>query len=171
MSLGTKWPQEKSKKMLLIYWDRNKAVKQVAADIFVKVFFKNTYEGVHYTGAQLTNMQKYDKPLFNSIESMWLFNPVSQFYYSLRYTKDIFSTLNQGTGVYCFDMQVRAVRKKGIKIALQYHDEIGFPFLHNNEQGIRNALQTSIKEVNQQLNLNIPLGISVDVGVNYADCH
>lgn len=171
MSLGTKWPQEKSKKMLEIYWDRNKAVKQVAADIHVKVFFKNTYEGVFYTGAQLTAMQKYDKPLFNNIEQMWLYNPVSQFYYSLRYTKDIFSTLNQGTGVYCFDMQVRAVRKKGVKVALQYHDEIGFPFLHNNEQGIRNALQTSIKEVNQQLNLNILLGISVDIGTNYADTH
>ena len=68
-------------------------------------------------------------------------------------------------------MQVRAVRKKGVKVALQYHDEIGFPFLHNNEQGIRNALQTSIKEVNQQLNLNIPLGISIDMGTNYADTH
>ncbi len=171
MSLGTKWPQEKSKRMLDIYWDRNKAVKQVASDIFVKVFFKDTYEGVFYNGAILAAMQKHNKPLFNNIEQMWLYNPVSQFYYSLRYIKDIFSTLNQGTGVYCFDMQVRAVRKKGIKIALQYHDEIGFPFLHNNEQGIRNALQTSIKEVNQQLNLNIPLGISIDVGNNYADTH
>jgi hypothetical protein len=37
-----------------------------------------------------------------TIKTMWLYNPVSKFWYSAIY-KDIFSTLNQGTGVYCFD--------------------------------------------------------------------
>ena len=36
--------------------------------------------------------------------SLWLFNPVSKLWYSLRAEKDIFSTLNQGTGTFCFDM-------------------------------------------------------------------
>ena len=171
MSLGTGWPIEKSTKMLFIYWQRNKAVKEVAADVSVKVLFRNSELNTHYTGSQLTIMQKYDKDLFNEIQEMWLYNPVSKFYYSLRYVKDIFSTLNQGTGVYCFDMQVRNVRKRGIKIGLQYHDEIGFPFLMNNEQGVKNILLTAIQETNDELGLNVPLGISMDFGKTYADCH
>ena len=56
----------------------------------------------------------------------WIFNPVSQFWYSLRAEKDRFSTLNQSTGVYCFDQWIKRVRKKGIIINLQMHDEILF---------------------------------------------
>ena len=32
---------------------------------------------------------------------MWIKNPVSGFWHSLRYEKDVFSTTNQSTGVYC----------------------------------------------------------------------
>ena len=51
-----------------IYWDRNKSVKQIANDAVTKVVRNQ----------------------------MWLFNPVSHFWYSLRQPKDKFSTLNQG---------------------------------------------------------------------------
>lgn len=54
------------------YWNRNKAVKLVA-----KYSIKKTV-------------------IFNGEEQMWLYNPVSKFWYSLRFEKDIFSTLNQG---------------------------------------------------------------------------
>ena len=51
-----------------IYWSRNKSVKQIANDCVTKVVRKQ----------------------------MWLYNPVSKFWYSLRQPKDKFSTLNQG---------------------------------------------------------------------------
>src|SRR5690606_4473867 len=102
---------------------------------------------------------------------MWLYNPISQFWYSLRAEKDKFSTLNQGTGVYCFDTWVSYSRKRGIIISLQYHDEIMFYFDKNKKEEVKNILQEAIKEVNNTLKLNVELGISVDFGPNYAEVH
>lgn len=126
-----------------IYWQRNKAVKQIAKDCVVK----------------------------NINGQLWLFNPVSQFWYSLRKDKDRFSTLNQGTGVYCFDTHVKNVRDKGIKLSLQYHDEVGFPFKKKDTELIRNKLNEAIALTNDMLQLNVPLGISIDIGLNYAEAH
>jgi hypothetical protein len=126
-----------------IYWDRNKSVKQIANDAVTKVIRNQ----------------------------MWLYNPVSSFWYSLRQPKDKFSTLNQGTGVYCFDTNVRNIRQTGIKISLQYHDEIGFAFLKTEEESIKAKLNMAIVKTNEQLKLNVPLGISIDIGDNYAEAH
>lgn len=87
-----------AQKLHKTYWERNKAVKLVA---------KNA---------------KHKTVKFNGQEQMWLLNPISGFWYSLRTEKDKFSTLNQGTGVFCFDMWVREVRSSGIQISMQYHD-------------------------------------------------
>lgn len=134
---------EFAKKLHEAYWQRNNAVKLIARDTYFKT----------------VNNQ------------MWLYNPVSGFYYSLRYEKDKFSTLNQGTGVYCFDSWLRRVRQKGIKIMLQYHDEIGFKVKKGEEEVSEKALKDSIKELNDEIKLNVPLGVSVQFGPNYSDIH
>ena len=126
-----------------IYWQRNKAVKQISNDCVTK---------------KVRN-------------SFWLYNPVSHFWYSLRKPKDAFSTLNQGTGVYCFDIHIKNVRQSGIKISLQYHDEIGFPFEKQYQDLIKNKLNQAIIRTNEMLKLNVPLGISIDIGNNYAESH
>ena len=126
-----------------IYWKRNWAVKKIA---------KNT---VHKT----VNDQ------------MWLFNPVSKFWYSLRFEKDKFSTLNQSTGVFCFDTQVRGIRNRGYKLCGQFHDEVVFPLKKADQEKVRKDLQEIIEETNETLKLNIKLGISLDFGKSYADIH
>lgn len=126
-----------------IYWQRNKAVKLVEKSCEVKTIG----------------------------EQMWLKNPVSGFWYTLRYLKDRFSTLNQGTGVYCFDLWVREVRARDIKIILQYHDEIVFSLPKGKEEDVERILQEAIEAVNNIVGLNVPLGISVDIGDNYAEIH
>lgn len=126
-----------------IYWERNKSVKQISNDTVFKEVRKQ----------------------------MWLYNPVSRFWYSLRKPKDRFSTLNQGTGVYCFDTHIKNVRQQGIEISLQYHDEIGFSFLKVEEQQIKDKLNRAIAKTNEILKLNVPLGISIDIGCNYAEAH
>ena len=63
-----------AKKLHQTYWNRNQSVKLVAKHSIRKT------------------------TMFNGEEQMWLYNLVSKFWYSLRYEKDIFSTLNQGTG-------------------------------------------------------------------------
>ena len=134
---------KEAQKLHKTYWDRNKAVKQVAETQIVK----------------LIGTKK------------WLYNPISKFWYSLRAEKDRFSTLNQGTGVYCFDTYVKYVRQQGIKISLQMHDEILFKTTEAQKEEVKLKLNEAIKKVNDEIKLNIPLGISMDFGKNYADCH
>lgn len=143
IALTTGMSLEEASLLHKIYWDRNKSVKQVTNETVYKEVRKQ----------------------------MWLYNPVSGFWYSLRQPKDRFSTLNQGTGVYCFDTHIKNVRKQGIKISLQYHDEIGFGFLKNQEQEIKDKLNKAIELTNKALSLNVPLGISIDIGKNYAEAH
>ena len=143
ISLTTGMSLEEATLLHKIYWERNKSVKQIAKDCVVKTVRNQ----------------------------MWLYNPVSSFWYSLRTDKDRFSVLNQGTGVYCFDTHIRNVRKQGIIISLQYHDEIGFSFLKEDQETIKNKLNKAIQMTNETLALNVPLGISIDIGSNYAEAH
>ena len=87
--------QRKAAKLIEVYWQRNWAVKKLSED---------------------TKVKRIDG-------EMWLYNPVSKFYYSLRNEKDIFSTLNQGTGVYCFDSWLMEVLKRRKQLTAQFHDE------------------------------------------------
>ena len=125
------------------YWERNKAVKQIAKD-------------AHFKSVR---------------NQLWLWNPVAKMWYYLKKTKDIFSTLNQGSGVYCFDTWLYYVRSQGIVVQLQYHDEIGFEFPASQKEQITHKLQLAIKLTNEKLKLNVPLGISIDIANNYGDAH
>lgn len=125
------------------YWERNHAVKKVA------------------NGCRTRAIGNYT----------WLYNPISKFWYFLKNEKDKFSTLNQGSGVFVFDTWVYHVRKKAIKILLQYHDEL--LTMGKNEQAkfIAKKLQEAMDETNALLKLNVTIRISIDFGKNYADCH
>lgn len=80
-------PLKEAQKLWDTYWERNKAVKQVAETCKVK-----------------------------EIEDQkWLWNPVARIWYSLKYEKDRFSTLNQGTGSYCFDTWLAFILQKDHK--------------------------------------------------------
>jgi len=125
------------------YWKVNWSVKQIALDATHK-----TVNG-----------------------QMWLYNPVSKLWYSLRLIKDKFSTLNQGTAVYCFDIYVNKVRSKGWKLCGQFHDEFIANILKTQEEQLRLDCLKSIEEANEQLKLNIKLGISIDFGHSYSDIH
>lgn len=143
IALTAGMPLPEAKLLHITYWKRNWAVKKVAESCIVKV-----------VGGQ-----------------MWLLNPVAQLWYSLRVEKDKFSTLNQGTGVYAFDSWVRNIRKQGIRLCGQFHDEIVFPFKKGDEQQIKEKLTNAIDWTNQELQLNVVLGISIDFGKSYADVH
>lgn len=111
---------------------------------------------------------------------MWLFNPVSRFWYSLRNEKDIFSTLNQGTGVFCFDSWIRegkALRRKykikTFKYIGQFHDEVVVEIddTPEKEAQCREVLKEAIGLVNQKLKLNVQLDVGIDFGYNYSEIH
>ena len=132
-----------AKTLLEGYWARNWAVRKIADDCTVK-----TVQG-----------QK------------WLFNPVSKFWYSLRADKDRFSTLNQGTGVYCFDTWVKEVRRVRNQLTAQFHDEVILEVKQGSREKATALLKDAIQRVNDKLRLNIQLGVDVQFGANYSEIH
>lgn len=105
------------------------------------------------------------------MNTMWLFNPVSRFWYSLRHKKDRFSTLNQGTGVYCFDSWIYNFRSVRPQLTGQMHDEVILCVKKGNREATIKILQDAIEKTNRQLGLNRDLGVDVQFGDNYAQIH
>lgn len=125
------------------YWERNWAVKKTAENAIVKTIG----------------------------DQMWIFNPISKFWYSLRYEKDKFSTLNQSTGVYVFDTWVGYCRQQGIEIAYQSHDEILFNSLIEEQELNINKIKKAIDKTNNLLKLNIEIQCDIKFGNSYKDVH
>jgi len=135
--------KSEAKKLLDAFWSRNWAIERVAKNLRVRELFGG----------------------------MWLKNPVSGFWHSLRSDKDRFSTLNQSTGVYCFDTWVKECRGMGLETIGQFHDEIIVLTKEGDEDKAENIMQMSINNVNHEINLNVPLGTDVQFGKTYADIH
>lgn len=134
---------KEAKKVWKAYWSKNWAIKEVAKHQRVK---------------------KVDGQL-------WLFNPISEFWYSLRYEKDIFSTLVQGSAAYVFDLWVDKVREKRSQLTAQFHDELVACLRLGHRFDYACILISAINETNQQLKLNRKLDVSIQFGENYASIH
>lgn len=139
---------EEGKKLHKIYWERNKAIKQT-----VKVLLVKEVEG-----------QK------------WQFNPISKFWYFLKAEKDQFSTLNQGSGSYVFDVFLSKIKNriKGLhncNVVLQYHDEGLLVCLKKDSELVKTFIREAKVEMNEELSLNVEIGCSIEEGLNYAECH
>lgn len=138
---------KEAQKLHKTYWKRNAAVKKTAKACKVK-----TVDG-----------QK------------WLYNPVSGFWMFLKAEKDRFSTLNQSTGVYVFDSWLRKVRTAlkpyGVKVCMQYHDELLLVCKEWAKERVEGILKSAMIEANSELGLNVDIGVSVDWGTNYSECH
>jgi len=102
---------------------------------------------------------------------MWLYNPVSKFWYSLRHDKDKFSTLNQGTGVYCFDTWLEYCIKLGLSAIGQFHDEAIFLVKKGDEQQTSDVVYKAMDKTNEKLQLNVTLSTAPEFGLNYSEIH
>ena len=143
LSRTTGMPSKDCKVLLDAFWSRNWSVEKVASTVRTSTFF----------------------------DGMWLQNPVSKFWYSLRSEKDRFSTLNQGTGVFCFDSWVSLCRKNGINTVGQFHDEIIAVVKKGEEDATKSVMEGAIEILNEKLKLNVPLGVDAQFGTTYADIH
>jgi hypothetical protein len=103
---------------------------------------------------------------------MWVYNPVSGFWMQLRNVKDVFSTLNQSTGVYCFDTWVAICRQKfGHKVVFQSHDETITLCDEGQEDRIMQEQKEAIRLANEKLKLNVDLDVQPQKGENYSEIH
>ena len=79
------------------------------------------------------------------------------------------------SGVFVFDSWLRKVRQKlnpfGIKIPMQYHDELMTVFLPEYKDYVSLTLRESMNEVNKQVRLNVDISVSIDFGYGYASVH
>jgi len=140
---GADMTVQEGKNLVEKYWERNWSVKKIAEDQKVK----------------------------RCLDSMWLFNPVSKLWYSLRTDKDRFSTLNQGTGVFCFDMWIYNFRQKRPQLTGQMHDEVILTIKKGTRKEIKKLLKDAIELTNKQLKLNRDLDVDVQFGNSYAEIH
>ena len=132
--------------LLKAYWLKNWSVKRIAKYVITKEI-----EG-----------------------QLWLYNPVSNLWYSLRYYKDIFSTLNQGTGVYVFDRWVYYLKNTfNYNIIGQFHDEViaRIPYTKWHMEKAKEDFKKAIHLVNKGINLNRDLDVDIQFGKSYSEIH
>lgn len=104
-------------------------------------------------------------------DQMWLFNPVSKFWYTLRNERDVFSTLNQGTGVYCFDTWLGFVLKQRPQLTAQFHDEAVWEIKKGHREDMEKIILSALDKTNKKLKLNVTLGVDIQFGQSYANIH
>lgn len=143
LSRNANIPLKEARKLLKIYWERNKAILLVENECLI--------------------MEAGGK--------RWLKNPISGLWYSLRNDKDKFSTLNQGTAVYVFDIWLKNIIEQGVKVAFQYHDEILFNVEEGYKKIIERKIEKAVELTNNKLKLNVPVGCSIEWGLNYSNVH
>ena len=82
--------------------------------------------------------------------STWLYNPVSEFWYSLRSDKDRFSTLNQGTGVFCFDSWVSLCRRyEELKPSVNSTTKLSHSYQEGEEEQTKVTMEKAIENLNE----------------------
>lgn len=141
LARSTGMSEEDAARLIKAFWELNWAVKKFADDAVVRKI-----------GGQ-----------------MWVYNPVSRFWISLRYEKDKFSSTNQSTGVFCFDSWLAQLWVRGVRGCFQAHDEI--LFTTDDQEATDRILKESIQKVNDNLQLNVPLSIDAKYGSSYAAVH
>ena len=149
LSRATGLSESKASALIKAYWKRNWAVKEVAESIEQRT----TPEG----RGMLT----------------WVRNPISGFWHNLRAEKDIWSTINQSSGVYCFDTWVRHLTRRELWPIGQFHDEVIVVAPEDKDQAeeLKYDLEQAMVDTNAELKLNVTLGIDAQFGTNYAHIH
>lgn len=125
------------------YWKKNWAIKKIAS-------------------VQITKVVN---------DQMWLYNPVSQLWYSLRFEKDIFSTLVQGTASYVFDRWVEFILEVREQLTGQMHDEFILCIREGFEDQCTALVEEAMTKLNEELKLNRELACGIAYGKKYSDIH
>ena len=138
-----KIPMSVAKQLFDGFWKRNWAIKEVAANQKIK----------------------------NIKGNLWVMCPLNGFWLSLRDEKDIFSTINQHTGAYCFDTWLGEVLSRRRQLTAQFHDEGVWMIKKGNRDKATKLMEDSIKAANEKLNLNVELKIDIKFGDRYSEIH
>lgn len=107
------------------------------------------------------------------------YNPISKMWYHLKYDKDSFSTLIQGSGSYILDLWLRYqftsrgqynFKNKPMLLAT-FHDEQVVEFRDEDEDEVKKWVLDSLSKLNNYLKLQFPFSCDVQTGKRYSDIH
>ena len=145
LSRNSKMPIDEAQELLSVYWGRNWSILEVSKSFPVKEAFG----------------------------FKWVYNPVSRLWMHLRAEKDMFSAVNQSTGVFVFDTFLMYCRALGLVVRMQMHDEL-LCYSAATPESVEKTKATFLKAIemtNRRLNLNVKIDIDVKYGENYSDVH
>lgn len=134
---------ERAKEFFDAFWKRNWAIKEIGS----------------------TQKQKEVN------DQRWLFNPVSELWYSLRSDKDVYNTLIQGLASFCFDTWIGFVLMKWPQLTATFHDEGVWVCKENEVDRLKEILKDAINKTNNRLKLNRELDIGIQIGKRYSEIH
>lgn len=101
----------------------------------------------------------------------WVYNPIAKFWYYCRNTRNVFSTVNQSSAVYCFNVWLFNCTRRGYWPRTQSHDDLMFVEGENEVQKVIEVIQQAMEDTNKQLKLNVELACETQVGNNVAETH
>lgn len=127
----------------------------------------DSYWEIHFAVRKATESFK----TINVNGETWVYNPISRFFYYCRNEKDTFSTVNQSSAVYCFNMWVWNCTNMGIFPVTQSHDDQAFVVNEEDADKTVNIIKEAMVRVNKQLKLNVPLDCETQIGNNIAETH
>lgn len=134
---------KESTKLIDAYWIKNKCVKTFSESCETK-----TVNG-----------------------QLWVKNPLNNYFYSLRSQKDIFSTVNQGTGDYIFTLWQHNLMNLGVVLYGGFHDEVVTCCKLEDCDKVVFKLKKAMELVNTQLKLKVPINIDYKIGADYSKVH
>lgn len=143
LSLQLDIPNKEAQDLIDAYWRINFAVKEVSKTFTIK-----------QVGSEL-----------------WILNPISKFWHHLRNEKDSFSTVNQSSAVYCFNIWLYNITRSGLWPICQSHDDGVWRVDEENAERAKAVITKAMETLNKQLKLNIQLDCEVQVGDNISQTH
>ena len=143
---------------------RNLEISEKEAKNLIDAYWK-----IHFAVKVFTESLK-TKKVFGET---WVFNPIAKFWYYVRNEKDLFSIVNQSSAVYCFNMWVYFITKRGEFPCSQTHDDCVL-IAKNEEQEInrvRQIFHDAMDDLNNYLKLKVKLDCESQVGDTLAETH
>lgn len=103
----------------------------------------------------------------------WVFNPIAKLWYFVRNSKDLFSIVNQSSAVYCFNMWVYFITRRGEFPTSQTHDDC--TLISKNEESeinrVRQVFHDAMNDLNNYLKLKVKLDCESQIGATLAETH
>lgn len=113
-------------------------------------------------------------------------NPLNGLFYNLKYAKDSFSTLIQGSGSYILDLWLLNIYRHldegtfgithdDVKLLATFHDELILEFDKELKEKVRTLVAEGLEDVNRAMlgsgRITIPFGCDIQFGERYSEIH